>query len=112
MYGLPFIILGRGEPCPYGLPAMIQFDFSKNGLVVMGANGDEIRASLGIIVFFQADGTSMVGIGGLMVGRVHGEKNLYRYRKMDAWIRAYGHMPLPPPSSRRSSSVTCLNSDS
>ena len=86
---------------------MIQFDFSKNGLVVVGANGDEIRASLGIIVFFQADGTSMVGIGGLMVGRVHGEKNLYRYRKIKGWVGAYDATPLPPPSLRRSSSVTC-----
>jgi hypothetical protein len=52
---------------------MIQFDFSKNGLVIVGANGDEICARLGIIVFVQPDGTPVMEIEGLTVGRVHGE---------------------------------------
>lgn len=36
------------------------------------ANGDEICARLGIIIFLQPDGTPVVEIGGFIVGSVHG----------------------------------------
>jgi len=37
------------------------------------ANGNEIRACLGIIIFLQPDGMPVVEIGGFIVKRVHGE---------------------------------------
>ena len=47
-------------------------NFSEEMLPLVRANGDEICAGLGIIIFPQPDGTPVVDIGGFMVGRVHG----------------------------------------
>lgn len=49
------------------------------------ANRDEIRARLRIIIFLQSDGTPVVEIVGVIVGRVHGKQYLQ--------VGAYGNTP-------------------
>jgi hypothetical protein len=63
---------GGMEPfVTHNLPVFIQphfalHDFAEQTGAVMGANGDEIRAGLGVIIFLQADGSTMVAVGDRM----------------------------------------------
>ena len=60
------------------------------------ANRDEICARLGIIIFLQPDGTPVVEIVGVIVGRVHGKQYLQvgAYGNTPRW--PYGHTAIYP----------------